>query len=75
MEWLNNIESVLKNKNSGMCPFCKSSNTNYSADKVNDDYGYCVVWCNDCKRALNISIMKISDDMVTNNEIPKDLIF
>ena len=75
MKWLKNIENIAKNNTPGACPHCGSMKTDYSATEVNNGYGYSVIWCGDCKRALNLSRMKITDTTNKNKKIPTDLIF
>lgn len=73
MKWLKNLESIFNNNTPDACPCCGSKNTEYSAQKVQNDYGYCVIWCNDCKSAYNVSRMKVTDDLITNKKIPVGL--
>ncbi len=75
MKWLKNIESIAKTANSGICPYCGSNDTNYSTKKISKDFGYCVIWCNKCKKATNISRIEIDEKISHNIEIPDDLIF
>lgn len=76
MKWLKNLESLAKNKDTDRCPFCKSSNTDYSVNVCDKQtmMGYGVIWCNDCKKALHISRIKITEEMNTK-PIPTDLIY
>ncbi len=73
MEWLDNIESVLKNGGSGLCPFCKSSNTDYRIVKIASNFGYGDIWCNECKKAVHISRVDISEDIIKESKLPKSL--
>jgi transcription elongation factor Elf1 len=75
MKWLKNLENIAKNNRAGKCPHCKSEDTEYTATKVNGDFGYGVVWCNNCKRAYIISRMRIDKDTVTDKTAPKGLIY
>ena len=74
MMWLKNIESLKLSGKIGLCPFCKSGDTDYNATKVLDNMGYLVMWCNKCKHSHIISRLKITDDMNNNREVPCDLI-
>lgn len=73
-KWLPNLENFAENRTVGNCPYCNSDNTNYNATKIMDDYGYVVMWCNDCKHSYIISRLKITNDMKTNEHVPIDLI-
>ena len=75
MKWLKNIENIATKNTPGKCPHCGSLNTDYNAIKLHNEYGNCVIWCNDCKNAFNVSRMKITQDTNTNKLIPKDLKF
>lgn len=76
MKWLKNIESIALNNTPGKCPCCGSFNTEYNAIKlIDNNYGYCVIWCNDCKNAFNVSRMKILQNTITDKKIPNDLKF
>lgn len=73
--WLNNMKSLLENGKVGQCPFCKSDNTDYNATKLTENnMGYLVMWCNDCKHSHIISRLKITDNMKSNQNVPNDLI-
>lgn len=74
MEWLKNIENIINTGKVGTCPVCKSENTDYNAKKVVDDWGYMVVWCNDCKHHHVVSRMKVDSSYKTNQNIPENLI-
>ncbi len=74
-KWLKNLESIFNNNTPNACPCCGSKNTDYSAKKVQGDYGYCVIWCNDCKSAYNASRVRITDNLKTGNIIPLGLRF
>ena len=75
MKWLKCLENIATNNNPGMCPFCSSENTSYNATRITDDYGFLVVWCDDCLKAFSVSRMKIDKNIITDREIPKNLIF
>ncbi len=75
MKWLKNLENIVNDNTPGKCPCCGSDNTDYNAVKVEKDFGYGVVWCNNCKSAYNISRLKITNFMVTNHKIPNNLRF
>lgn len=74
MKWITNLENIVSNNDVGECPYCGSQNTEYSANRVNKDFGYLVIWCNSCKKAINISRVKITQDMVEKT-MPNDLVF
>lgn len=75
MKWLKNIENIAEKNVPGKCPLCGSLNTDYNATRIHNEYGHCVIWCNDCKHAFNVSRIKITRDTITNKTIPNDLIF
>lgn len=62
MKWLENLESISEKSIAGKCPICKSDNTDYRLIKINGDYGYGDIWCNDCKSTYHISRMKIDKE-------------
>lgn len=74
MKWIKNIQSVIQNGDAGECPFCSSSDTDYSASIIEKEtnMGYAVIWCNKCKHAIHISRMKINKEM-KNGKIPDGL--
>ena len=73
MKWLDNIENLAKNGEVGNCPYCNGKNTDYNASVIEDNMGFIIMWCNDCKKAYNVSRMKITSNLKTNNEPPKDI--
>lgn len=75
MKWLKNLENIAQKNYPGKCPYCNSDRTDYNAERISEKNGYLVVWCNDCKHAVNLSRVLITDDMNTNKKIPTDLIF
>lgn len=75
MKWLKNLEHVAENNTPGICPHCGSNKTEYTANKIKEDFGHCIIWCNDCKHAYNISRVQVTEGMIMNKEIPADLIF
>lgn len=75
MKWLKCIEHIAKYNVPDKCPYCKSKRTAYNATKVKDNFGYAVVWCNECKKAHIISRIKIDDNTITYAEVPNDLTF
>ena len=75
MKWLKNIEEIATDNTAGVCPYCKSDDTEYSAKEVANGFGYAVIWCNQCKHAFNLSRIKIDGNIITNKAIPDDLIF
>lgn len=75
MLWLSNIESISTTGTAGICPHCKSQNTEYSLYRVRDDVGCGDIWCNECKRAFHISRIKITTEFDHNVKIPKGLIY
>lgn len=70
-----NIENIAKFNIPGKCQCCSSSDTEYTAVKIKDDFGYAVIWCNNCKRACNISRIQITDKTVIGKKIPNRLIY
>ncbi len=75
MKWLDNIISIINTRTAGICPYCKSQNTDYQVINVNGNIGYGDVWCNDCKKAYHISRMETPPDMIVKNTPPEDLIY
>ncbi len=75
MKWLKNLENIIDHNKPEDCPCCGSLNTEYSAKEVKNNYGFCVIWCNDCKNAYNVSRMKINDNFITDKKFLTDLIF
>lgn len=75
MKWLKNLEHIAEYNTPGVCPHCGSDNTEYTANKIKGNFGNCVIWCNDCKHAHNISRIEISKYMITDKEVPNGLIF
>lgn len=75
MNWIKNIESIMKKNGSGQCPFCQGMNTDYTIKKVVKDYGYCVIWCNDCKKAVNLSRVRVESSQIRNRALPDNLSF
>ena len=75
MKWLNNLESVASDKNSGICPFCGSSETNYSFYGDPGSMGFGLIWCNNCKKAYHMSRVRIERGMKLGEDIPKGLEF
>lgn len=75
MKWLKNITEIIDNRSAGICPYCKSKNTDYRIVRVNESMGYLDVWCNDCKRAYHISRMEVSPDIIIEKVLPDDLIY
>lgn len=73
MKWLDNIDSVLKNKDSGICPFCKSNNTDYRIIQITENLGHGDIWCNECKKAIHLSRVHISDDIIKESKLPESL--
>ena len=72
-KWLNNLETLAKTGNVGNCPFCGSNNTDYNSTKVSGDYGFAILWCNECMQSYIISRLKITNDMKTDQPIPDSL--
>ncbi len=75
MKWLENINNIFENKETGKCPFCNSENTNYRIVRFAVDFGSCDIWCEDCKKAFHMSRVKVSEDILRNVELPKELNF
>ncbi|MBQ8514638.1 MAG: hypothetical protein IJ496_04510 [Ruminococcus sp.] len=74
MKWLKNIESIVLNGSSGICPYCGSNDTEYAATIVFGDMGFGDVWCNSCKNAYHISRIKIQDGFDSAAKtVPTDL--
>ena len=74
MKWINSINQISNKNSPGNCPVCGSDNTDYTAKVVFENYGYMIVWCNDCKHACYISRMVFKDDIEKETNPPKDLI-
>ncbi len=75
MKWLKNIKNIVQLNSPGNCPYCDNLNTEYTAVKVNKNWGYAVIWCNDCKRACHLSRFEITDKTVVGKVIPQNLNF
>lgn len=75
LDWKNNIVSILDGNGTDKCPFCGSANMDYSTQEIFNNMGYAVIWCNDCKRAFNMSRLLIKSSFERNTKIPVDLIF
>lgn len=76
MKWLSNLESIATQKKAGPCPYCNSSNTDYSIEKATKGkIGYGDVWCNDCRRAFHISRIDTSIVELRNPIKPEKLIY
>ena len=75
MKWLKNIEQIATDNTAGVCPYCQSNNTEYSAKEVKKGFGYAVIWCDHCKHAFNLSRLRINKNTITNKSIPSELIF
>ena len=73
MKWLDNMVTLWEKGMVGKCPYCKSDNTDYNATIIQDDMGFILMWCNDCKKGFNISRAKITSNLKTNNKPPKDI--
>ena len=74
--WTKNILRMVETGEIENCPFCNSSNTNFSLkliDKKNR-MGFGVIWCNDCKSACHLSRIKIQKYII-DGDIPDGLIF
>ena len=76
MKWLNNLQNIIDENKPGECPYCKSLNTDYVINIINDKtlMGYGAIWCNDCKKAFHISRIKATEKMKLGS-IPKELKF
>ena len=75
MKWLKNIEQIATDNTAGVCPYCQSNDTEYSAKEVANGFGYAVIWCNRCKHAFNLSRIRVDKNTITNKAIPTELIF
>lgn len=75
IKWIKNLESIAQTKTSGKCPYCKSSNTDYTFIGNVGEYGYGEIWCNDCKSAYHMSRVEVTKEFSVNKEVPKDLIY
>ncbi len=74
-KWIKCIKNMTANSTPGECPCCKSKNTDFRYTAVmNDGYGYCDIWCNDCKHAFHISRIKVPAD-AENKTVPDNLIY
>lgn len=74
LDWTNNIESISLNSSAGVCPNCKSENTDYGYTLLHGEWGACDIWCNDCKRAKHISRVKVPSG-ITESYVPNELIY
>lgn len=75
MKWLKNIEQIAMDNTAGVCPYCESNDTEYSANEVANGFGYAVIWCNRCNHAYKLSRLKINSRTITNKPIPSELLF
>lgn len=60
MEWLDNINSIMTDEKTGVCPFCGSDDVDYRVVTVTKENGYADIWCNHCKKAAHFSRVKTS---------------
>lgn len=75
MQWLDNLDNIMSNKKVGKCPHCGSNNTDYRMIQLQGEYGIADLWCNECKKAMHISRIKISNDFIRDIELPKTVKF
>lgn len=75
MKWLKCIENIAESNTPGKCPYCESENTAYNATKISGNFGYAVIWCNECKNAHIISRLSIDDKIITDKKAPDNLIY
>ena len=74
--WLNNIEELATTGKAGSCPFCGSSFVNFGFIEIGaSGYGYGCVWCNECRHAIHLDRVNISELKDLGKEIPNDLIY
>lgn len=76
MKWLKNLEAIVSNNESGVCPLCGSKNTDcgFVVDDEKTNMGHGAIWCNDCNNGCHISRIKVSSDMKVQS-IPKNIKF
>ena len=60
IKWLDNITNILNINKAGKCPYCGKENTDYRLLEISNGNGYGNIWCNDCKRAYHLSLIKVS---------------
>lgn len=75
MKWIENLENILSKKSPGKCPYCGSTETDFSITTISDNMGCCDIWCNTCKRAFHMSRMKTEGLLNTKKEVPDGLKF
>ena len=76
MRWNENLKTIATERQSGICPYCKSNNTDYGFLIVDEEnqMGYGAVWCNNCHRGFHLSRIRIHKDMPIKS-IPKNIDF
>lgn len=76
-KWLNTVSEFCAGKKP-TCPNCGGNNfkDGYLLSKVNSNYGWGAVWCENCRNAFIISRVGLSDGKIKNkvvNSLPDDL--
>ena len=62
MKWLDNIKRIYNDGTVGICPFCKSSETEYIFVEHENGHGYLNICCNSCKEQVHIDCKSIPDN-------------
>ncbi len=73
--WAKNITSIAYTNTPGKCPMCGSDNTDYATRVIEKktSLGYCVIWCNDCKKNARLDKMTIEINSAVDKVIPEDI--
>ena len=75
MTFLDNVKSYFNNGSIGICPYCNSDSVKIQFQKIKNNFGYGVIWCEKCHMAYELSRVDIKEDYPQGNFIPSNLKF
>lgn len=73
-KWLDVLAKISQSPDCN-CPVCNSLNVHVAFKNVSGEWGYTVIWCEDCKHAGIVSRSKKEKYFHSCDVIPKNLVF
>lgn len=73
-EWMDILLKISKSPDCS-CPDCGTKKVRIAFKAISDDFGYTVIWCENCKHAAIVSRSKDENYFNRCETIPDNLIF
>ena len=74
IDWTKNMSNIASDGNPCKCPVCGNKNTDYKYSLIDSGWGYCDIWCNECKHAYHVSRVRVPET-IPDKILPDNLLF